>query len=555
VTLSADATWLTFCSLRAACEIALRLDFVRGRNEGVESLLWNSHTAVNDRFRALLRKVSTILYFSTKALLIPSQISRKKEAVRWRTRTEEYKRFIKESQIAYRRYIRDLSNHGSVDFLRDIAQAWKQEGADEFFTSPPNDSPEHRAEFQKLVDNSCHEGLMRLGDLSRWRYVERVDGDRRQPKDAIGYYELAEELMPESGAPQHQLAVLEAGDKHAFRAIYHFYRSLACKEPHPFAQKNLDLELKKVGMQLDEALIQSCMPSDHNLSIAHLRTWFIRFVAGCYPPVDFSLHDELKVEIVSRIVAGLKENDSYIPTIEKMLLISMSGECQAKNKKSVQRKLLQLFLTNHALVVNRPVPSEITYLHFLRFNVQTLLALLQQMDIALDESSREDLNVANSSQEVQAVDRLTRFAQRGLNILHIYCFWLTVRCEDLQNVSDGSISIAIQDMWRMFAAVLNRLVEQFKVNNIEVLDYLLPEEELCIGFEPLQSKHTRESWYIEGKLKPRGSHVFHQVSKNDHLKVQQEKAEQLARIRDIVTQGVRLAYQEVSLSRNYFHSP
>lgn len=530
----------------------MHLDFIRGHNEGVESLLWSAHTAANDRFRTLLRKVSTILYFSTCSLLILSQINRKKEAVRWRTRTEEYKRFIKESQIAYRRYIRDLSNHGSIDFLRDIARSWKQEGANEAFASPLNVSPEHHTEFQKLVDISCHEGLMRLGDLSRWRYVERVDGDRRQPKDAIGYYELAEELIPESGAPQHQLAVLEAGDKHAFRAIYHFYRSLACKEPHPFAQKNLDLELKKVGMQSDEALIQSCMPSDSHLPIAQLRTWFIRFVAGCFPPVDLSLHDELEIEIVGRIVTGLKENDNYIPTIEKMLLISMSGERQAKNKKCAKLKLLHLFLTNNSLAVTRPVPSETTYLHFLRFNIQTLLAILQQMDIALDESSREDLNVTNSSQEIQAVDRLTRFAQRGLKVLHICCFWLAVSCQDLQNVSDGSISIAIQDMWRIFAAVLNRLVEQFQVNKLDVLSYLLPEEELCIGFEPLKSQHTNESWYVEGKPKARGSHAFRQVSKNDQSKVQQGKAEQLARIRDIVTIGVRLAYQEVGFSHILF---
>ena len=134
--------------------------------------------------------------------------------------------------------------------------------------------------------------------------------------------------------------------------------------------------------------------------------------------------------------------------------------------------------------------------------------------------------------------------------MHLHCFWLTARAVDISSQSleasnDPSIEFLVQDMWRTFTAILNQLVERFEVNKIEILDYLLHAEELCVGVVPVQSDHTAQSWYIDGRLKIRSSEVK-KLQNEEKLSPIQQRLEMLARIRDIVTQGVWLAVEEVS---------
>lgn len=256
-----------------------------------------------------------------------SKIDKKKEAVRWRVRATEYKTFIKESQVFYRQYARWLAEHGGIADLHQIAQNWRRADLDEPITT------DHHSDFHDLATSLSHDCLMRLGDLSRWRYSTRVDGERSQPRDAVGYYELAEIVLPTSGAAQNQLAVLAAGDKHSFRALYHFYRSLAYAQPHDLALSNLELEFKKIGKLSDEDVTRSCMPSDRNESIARLRTWFIRLLAGSHAGVLHSQQVELEDEVIGRITHGLSGGDAYDATIEKIIIISICAEWHARHQR------------------------------------------------------------------------------------------------------------------------------------------------------------------------------------------------------------------------------
>lgn len=106
------------------------------------------------------------------------------------------------------------------------------------------------------------------------------------------------------------------------------------------------------------------------------------------------------------------------------------------------------------------------------------------------------------------------------------------------------IPFLIQDVWRLFAAVLNALVEHFEINKIEILDYFLPEEELCLGLVAVQSIHTDQSWYIDEKLKARAPDS-RKTPVDEHAQANRQSLETLARIRDIVTIGVRLAVEDV----------
>lgn len=182
----------------------------------------------------------------------------------------------------------------------------------------------------------------------------------------------------------------------------------------------------------------------------------------------------------------------------------------------------------------------------MRFNLRAFLTLLQQAETALDESFREEL--ATDGGHKNPADDLTKFARQCLKLLHPECFWLTARAVDiskaLETSTDPSIALLAQDVWRAFVAVLNYLVENFEVNKVEALDYLSHEEELCLGLEPVLSDHTEQSWYVEGKLKPRASE-WKQPSDDEGAERSRQTLETLARVRDIVTMGVRLAVSEV----------
>ena len=473
------------------------------------------------------------------------KIDRKKEIVRWRVCAAEYKAFIKESQVFYRQYIRWLSEYGRIEVLRLIAQNWRKGAIDK----PTLSLGEVPVEIHNLATSLSHDCLLRLGDLSRWRYSARVDGDRGQPRDAVGYYELAEIIRPESGAAQNQLAVLEAGDKHSFRALYHFYRSLAYETPHDIALANLELEFKKISKLSDDELIRSCMPADRNTSVARLRTWFVRFMATSHSGTLLSQQSELESEVIGRIANGLCEDEAYGSTIERIILMTVCAEWHARCRR---RSLASADGTSPSGVLTASKPASETdraYFTYLRFNLRILLALLQHTDATLDEIFREDL-ATDVSQNIQVANRETKAAQSCLRLLHLHCFWLTAHAGDisgrsLEGSSDPTIPLLAQDVWRIFTAVLNRLVDRFEVNGIEILDYLLNEEELCLGIVSVQSDHTAQSWYIDGKVKKRASEIQNLLNEEKSSRTRQ-RLEMLARIRDIVTQGVWLAVQEVS---------
>ena len=93
---------------------------------------------------------------------------------------------------------------------------------------------------------SCSLNISRLGDLSRWREEKRASGDPEWAH-AIGFYDLAGYLRPQSGLPYHQRAVIaRASQESNLKTVYWFLRALVCAEPHPAALGNLDLLYKKI---------------------------------------------------------------------------------------------------------------------------------------------------------------------------------------------------------------------------------------------------------------------------------------------------------------------
>ena len=172
---------------------------------------------------------------------------------------------------------------------------------------------------------SCHQTLVRLGDLSRYRESE-LAGKEYNWGPAIGYYVLANTLYPASGAPHNQLAVIARADAHHLRATYHLYRALAVEEPHPAARSNLEIEFKKIheAWEKGDLIVNHPQGDGHGPGKA-LVGWFMRLHARCYSGIDFAQHDELENEILSQLTIELKER-SLEGTLNKLVLINLAAE-------------------------------------------------------------------------------------------------------------------------------------------------------------------------------------------------------------------------------------
>ncbi|VVB17111.1 unnamed protein product [Arabis nemorensis] len=93
---------------------------------------------------------------------------------------------------------------------------------------------------------SCHRCLIYLGDLARYKGVYG-DGDskNREYAAASSYYLQAASLLPASGNPHHQLAIIASYSGDEFAATYRYFRSLAAESPFPTARDNLIVAFEK----------------------------------------------------------------------------------------------------------------------------------------------------------------------------------------------------------------------------------------------------------------------------------------------------------------------
>ena len=140
---------------------------------------------------------------------------------------------------------------------------------------------------------------------------------------AIGYYDLARIIYPNSGASHNQLAVISLADGNHLRAIYHLYRALAVEEPHPSAKGNLEIEFKKVreAQIKDNDNIGDQVQGSGEALVRCLMRLHARFYKG----VDFSGHEDDESELMRHLAVDLRER-SLEGILNKLILINIAAE-------------------------------------------------------------------------------------------------------------------------------------------------------------------------------------------------------------------------------------
>lgn len=180
-----------------------------------------------------------------------------------------------------------------------------------------------------LIIISCHQTLIRLGDLSRYRETELVHKDRNWAP-AVGYYDLAGSIYPASGMPHNQLAVIALADGNHMRALYHLYRALTVEEPHPTAKGNLEIEFKKIlSAQSKGELFRSIQ--DGKTPGNALIAWFMCLHARCHKGIEFTQHDELENEFLTNLTIDLRERPLE-GTLQRLTLMNLAAQYLAEKR-------------------------------------------------------------------------------------------------------------------------------------------------------------------------------------------------------------------------------
>ena len=293
-----------FDAYRDACQVVVFTDFTLAVKK--EARMWSLH-------------VDGRKYFSTQLRLLRKQTGSDVPHVQIRVLTDLFKKWIRGSIKFYRNNVYKLSTAFGVPELQDVAQQLRPDALYDFPVASGL-----TPELHQRVLNSCHQTVIYLGDLARWRASEKLD---KNPDlgPAIGYYELACTILPTSGMGQHQLAVIALDQRHHLQAIYHLYRSICVAEPHPNALKHLRMQFEKTNAAWDKGdLIQKGLPNDPEAPKRALIGWFVRLHSMCFKGEKFRGFDELEREVMGQLSAELRLR-SLGSTLTRMILVNIAS--------------------------------------------------------------------------------------------------------------------------------------------------------------------------------------------------------------------------------------
>lgn len=152
---------------------------------------------------------------------------------------------------------------------------------------------------------------------------------------AVGYYDLAITIWPESGLPYNQLAIIAKMDDDHFSALYYLYRAFCAQEPNPTARPNIEVEMKKIQASEEDwhkltwsSLAQTASHKDPTLGLAS-KLRFLVLHARLYKGCSFSDYEKWENDMLSCIAFDLKIGAFGSDVVTKMVLINIAAEFAA----------------------------------------------------------------------------------------------------------------------------------------------------------------------------------------------------------------------------------
>jgi hypothetical protein len=208
----------------------------------------------------------------------------------------------------------------------------------------------------------------------------------------------------------------------------------------------------------------------------------------------------------------------------------------------LSKTLIELWLEEGSGAREQSIES---FYFFLRFNVRFLVVLLQTIQPELEEQGPGE-SLPSDNGELppdRAPEKITAIARRVLPALRQYSTWLVSRALIIiSTVGNKPINVYIREMWSMYTSVLTKLIHFFPVAELPVVNYLLEEDEITVGFKPFRDPDLDPGSDLytgeDGLLKPRSTDAG--IERN-HPNVEMK-----GRVRDIILCALVLRQKEKS---------
>ena len=396
-------------------------------------------------------------------------------------------------------------------------------------TVPGHETPVPEEVREKVLD-ICFLSIVRLGDLSRWREYRRTGSETQDWRAAMGFYDLATVINPDSGYPHNQLAVLASSSKQdPLKIIYHYYRSLTSKQPHEGAQNNLDLEFERIMSSFNPDLDDSGLGQK---LLGGLASRIVTLHGTCLKGAQLSKQNNIESRTMHELVECLKVWPMSV-MLRRIVIVNLAAEYQsAAHLGSKLPYGLQPLTTDMHQESPTDTSLSTTKYNLLMTNVATLrnlLRLLNQDTIT---------HLANLQwTRIVPVNRVTQLMKPILPALRLYSNWLLYSLPALTRYYESGeffteLCKDIRGLWLSYTIALNTLIRFFPDSDLVVVDYLLEEDEDTIGFMPFTAPDLRHRYFHpNGTKKPKGSLVRRMLPNQ----------EMLARIKDLIADAMLLA--------------
>ncbi|KAL8942095.1 MAG: hypothetical protein Q9216_001861 [Gyalolechia sp. 2 TL-2023] len=472
------------------------------RLSAVEQAEKKLYTALEDQNPATLNFESSI----------QGGLKGKKKPVEERKAVKSYLDFVKSSQRFYRGYIQQLaSQFGGIQEIEAVARRFRSDGV------VPEKVPQISPDLQHALLQSCHRTLIRLGDLSRYRESE-IDAKKNKKNwgPALGYYDLAIAIYPQSGIPYNQLAIISKNEGDHARALYHLYRAQSALEPPPTAFANLELEFKKIrdAWKRDHSISDD--RNDNRNPLSKLQHFFPLLHSRCFDGIDIGDYEKLERDVLQKFSAGLKDRTLETNFVNRMALSNIAADFAAGDRWQDAPDTIQ---------------HELAFKLFQRLNLRTFTTLLHLL-----QAEYKDRSIEGSTDNVDVIGPIMR---RLLPSLRYYQSWLLCRAALLSaHLGEPKMLSLIQIFWTTYAEVLRLMSLTTRFADLPRHEYLLEEDEEIIGFRPLQEGALQQKHLIPNSMS-RKPKCNEQGVKRHH-----PNTEMLCRIRDFVEDAIELAHSE-----------
>ncbi|KAK4169272.1 protein SMG7 [Cladorrhinum sp. PSN259] len=450
---------------RLACIEIIWSDIRFAHEKKVDDNLWLAHCQITRTYRKVFGKLA----------------DPKQTATRKRLDKLYAQQYLKTAQYFYKGWMqRVCARYGdSVKDLKRIARMAEIE-----MTIPDEDKVDAvTQQVDPIVRDMCHKTLIYLGDLARYRTLQRTKD--RNWDTALTYYSLANDLMPESGFGHHQSAVIYGEMNDQLQVVYHFYRAMACDKPHPNASANLEHQFQKLQKLKNWGTKRA------------LVIWFVKLHAHYYQGKEFNERKELENEVDHHLAVAMKSGNHLDSDTDllKIVLINITAyvvglqKIQSKWTEEQSRSCQYILLANIRTIhtICRLLKDEIT-------------DLIQRTPAPVSNS-------APSTEQYKPEGKFSAVFERILPLLRVYMAWLCSYNSELVKYQPY-LEPTFGSMCTLLSTTLSLLFELLgsSSNLGTAVGWRFPEDELTLGIQCLNGTHLHNGcqlYYDAFKKKPK----------------------------------------------------